>query len=323
MRYNLGDLISPPTMVTGGLLHKMFHVVTEKGDFAIKILNPEIMKRENVLNNMNRSEQISNKFKSQISLIAAKEFNEQYVIELEDYYFMIFDWIDAISLFSTDIKEYHCKEIGKVLGLIHSNNIDIRGLKKEFTTREGYHWDEFLHDAKRQNAEWFKIYKDNIEQIKEWDENIIHCFSKMSDIQVISHRDLDPKNVMWKNNIPFIIDWEAAGFVNPFQEFVEVLNYWTVDSSGEYNKNKFNALVSEYTKYINIQDVDWSAVLHSSFDGMLGWLEYNIRRALGLEGTERGNVKEGIEQLVGTIDELNRYQLHMKCIKEWLSEYAE
>jgi len=26
-----------------------------------------------------------------------------------------------------------------------------------------------------------------------------------------------------------IIDWEAAGYVNPYQEFLEVVNYWTED----------------------------------------------------------------------------------------------
>lgn len=321
-QFKLGNLIKLPTMVTGGLLHKMFYVVTEKGDYAIKILNPDIMKREHALDNMIHSEQISNKFKSEIPLIAAKELDGQHVVEFDNYNFMIFDWIDALSLFGTDIKEYHCKEIGKVLGMMHSLNIDIQGLKKNFATRENYHWDEFLKEAKRQRAEWYTLYKVNIDQIKEWDENVIQSLQEMHDNQVISHRDLDPKNVMWKDDIPYIIDWEAAGYVNPFQEFVEVINYWTVDSSGEYNKNKFHALLSEYIKYNSIQNVDWSAVLNSSFDGMLGWLEYNIRRALGIEGTEKKNIKEGIEQLIGTIDELNRYQLHLKCIKEWLIEYA-
>ena len=79
---------------------------------------------------------------------------------------------------------------------------------------------------------------------------------------------------------------------------------------------------SEYVKYNNVESVNWRVVLQSSLDGMLGWLEYNIKRALGLEGSGSENVEEGIKQLKGTIDELSRCQLNMKCLLEWLNEYA-
>lgn len=51
----------------------------------------------------------------------------------------------------------------------------------------------------------------------------------MRKCQVISHRDLDPKNVMWDGMNPYLIDWEAAGPVNPYQEFLEVALYWVDD----------------------------------------------------------------------------------------------
>ena len=70
---------------------------------------------------------------------------------------------------------------------------------------------------------------------------------KLAGYQVISHRDLDPKNVMWKEKNPYIIDWEAAGYVNPYQELVEVLNYWIVDAEGTYDYGMFQALIKAYT----------------------------------------------------------------------------
>ena len=48
---------------------------------------------------------------------------------------------------------------------------------------------------------------------------------------VISHRDLDPKNVLWHGEEALVIDWEAAGYVNPYQELLEVINYWADDVS--------------------------------------------------------------------------------------------
>ncbi len=75
--------------------------------------------------------------------------------------------------------------------------------------------------------------------------------------QVISHKDLNPKNIIWKNNKPYIIDWEAAGFINPFQELIEVLNYWIPDKTGKYDKAKFNAIIQAYTENIKLHNINW------------------------------------------------------------------
>ncbi len=44
---------------------------------------------------------------------------------------------------------------------------------------------------------------------------------------MISHTDLDRKNVIWQKNVPFIIDWEASGYINPTIELIQVawVNY--------------------------------------------------------------------------------------------------
>lgn len=318
----LGNIIITPVRVTGGLLHKMYHVITDKGNYAIKLLNPDIMQREYALKNMISSEEISNNLSTEIPLIVAREFDGKYVIELDDYFFIIYDWMDATSLFGNDIESCHCEEIGKVLGKIHFLDIDISSIKKESNVRDIFDWNYFLKESQKNNIVWCKVYEENIEKIILWDKNAISSLKALSSNQVISHRDLDPKNVLWKQGKPYIIDWEAAGFINPYQELVEVLNYWTVDSSGEYNKVKLMALLKEYRKLNEISDVDWDAVLCCSFDGMLGWLEYNIKRALGLEGNDSTNIKDGVEQLLSTINELNRYQLRMNSLKGWLNEYT-
>ena len=123
---------------------------------------------------------------------------------------------------------------------------------------------------------------------------------------------------MWNNDELYIIDWEAAGYVNPFQELIEVLNYWISDETGKYNKAKFDALMQAYTENMDIGNVNWDAVMACSFDGMLGWLEYSIKRALGLEGSEAKDRQEGMQQTKGTILELKKYENQIEQLKEWM-----
>ncbi|MBQ6024813.1 MAG: hypothetical protein IJL20_04275 [Lachnospiraceae bacterium] len=47
--YNLGDIKGDILPVSGGLMHKMFKVQTSTGIYAVKYLNPEIMKRPGVM----------------------------------------------------------------------------------------------------------------------------------------------------------------------------------------------------------------------------------------------------------------------------------
>lgn len=317
-RYGLGTLENAPVIVKGGLLHKMYRVQTDNGDYAVKVLNPDIMQRSEALNNMIYSERIANAFADEIPLVAAKQLQGQYVIKEEEFYYMAFDWLEGASIFAPNITTYHCEQIGKILGKIHSMNIKIEGMEKEENTRELFAWDSFLQEAKGQNVTWYLALEDNLSSIKRWDKQAVESLHLASEYQVISHRDLDPKNVMWKEAKPYIIDWEAAGYVNPFQELIEVLNYWIVDEAGEYDREKFEALRKAYTDSMDISEVDWEVILHCSFDGMLGWLEYNVKRALGLEGSNLNDKKEGEKQLMGTIAELKKYEERLLQLNGWL-----
>ncbi len=51
-KYGLGTMQKEPLAVKGGLLHRMYRVTTDQGDYAVKLLNPDIMKRPQAMNNM-------------------------------------------------------------------------------------------------------------------------------------------------------------------------------------------------------------------------------------------------------------------------------
>ena len=323
MRYNLGNIIDSPNMVAGGLMHKMYHVCTDKGEYAIKILNPDIMKRPEALANMVNSELVSNALITLIPLVAAKSFEGKNILELEGTFFEIFDWLEGKSIFVPDITAYHSEQVGRILGKIHASHIEIASMVVDHNKREESAWSELIVNAKECNLEIQDMLQENLADIIKWDKNAVYGLREISKYQVISHRDLDPKNVMWKNDEPFIIDWEAAGYVNPFQELIEVLNYWIADEAGKYDKVKFDALMHAYTESIDVNNVNWEVVLACSFDGMLGWLEYSLKRALGIEGADINEPQEGLHQTKSTIQELKKYENQIEQLKAWIDDYVK
>lgn len=138
MNYNLGNLIDEPKFVTGGLMHKMYQVSTDQGEYAIKLLNPDIMKRPEALTNMIHSELLSNALSNVIPLVAAKTFHGRNIIEMDDSFFVVFDWLDGKSIFAPDISEYHCEQIGRVLGRIHATQVKIDAMVESHDIREEY-----------------------------------------------------------------------------------------------------------------------------------------------------------------------------------------
>ena len=319
-KYNLGCPTEEPVMITGGLLHKMYRVETDQGKYAIKVLNPDIMQRPAALQNMIHSELVSNELKDIVPLVAARSFQNQHVLKEDGQFFMVFDWLEGKSVFVPEISEYHCEQIGRMLGKIHAANIKISTMEEAPESRNVYDWGRLLEAAHGQDAEGYQILKDNLQKIMQWDEDVVANQPEISKVRVISHRDLDPKNVMWKDERAYIIDWEAAGYVNPYQELVEVLNYWIVDAEGKYDDGKFQALTKAYTESMDINCVNWEAVLKCSFDGMLGWLEYNVKRMCGLEGSKEEDRQEGSTQVVGTIGELKRYEEQIAVLRQWIDE---
>lgn len=316
--YHLGKLKGEPEMITGGLMHRMYHVSTDQGEYAVKLLNPDIMKRPEALQNMINSETVSNALKDVVPLVAAKCFDGKCIIELDGSFYVIFDWIEGKSVFVPDISESHCAQVGRILGRIHAANIKVDSIEKSRDIRGVYDWKLLLEKAEQCNDECYSVLQENLVDIMRWDNQVVSSLPEVSQNQVSSHRDLDPKNIMWKNDKPCVIDWEATGYVNPFQELIELLNYWISDETGKYNKAKFDAMMQAYTESMDIRNVNWDAVMDCSFDGMLGWLEYSIKQALGMEGSEAKDRQEGMQQTKGTILELKKYENQIEQLKEWM-----
>ena len=78
----LGKLLEEPARIEGGLLHKMYRVSTTNGLFAVKHLNPEIMKRPNALSNTIHSEKAAKAFDGLIPVIVSLEIDGKQVHKL-------------------------------------------------------------------------------------------------------------------------------------------------------------------------------------------------------------------------------------------------
>lgn len=65
----LGELISSPKPISGGLLHRMYAIETTQANYAVKALNPQIMIRPAAVQNYINSEKIADVANLNISML--------------------------------------------------------------------------------------------------------------------------------------------------------------------------------------------------------------------------------------------------------------
>ncbi len=314
--YNLGNIIEEPKQLTGGLMHRMFKVQTDQSTYCIKALNPEVMARPTALGNTIRSEQIARAMQHLVPLSAAKQFSGAVVLEQDGQYYMIFDFIEGASIYAPALSAKHCEVIGNILGIIHKADVKVQGIEAEDADAPIFDWAGYAQKASGQ--EWAEDYERALPKLIQWNKQAAEAAQILTQHQVISHRDLDPKNVMWHNDQPTLIDWEAAGYINPYQEHIELCGYWAANGKGGMDREKFEAFTQAYRKHVKLEGVDWNPVFSGGMNGMLGWLEYNLKRAMKLIDCSDEDQQLGIAQVKGTIQELYEYEEKCKLMKEWL-----
>lgn len=308
----LGELMNSPTPISGGLLHRMYAVETTTGKYAVKLLNPNIMIRQTAMQNYINSEKISSLVSKEIPALPAEKKDGNIVQNVNGQFYLVFKWIEGITLAQEKIDENHCRKIGQILAAIHQTDFSELEMTHEGTDNVPLtDWEFYLQKGKEENAEWVELLLKNLQNLKDWNSSAAMASDYLTSNMVLSHRDLDPKNVLWNHYNPVLIDWESAGFINPMQDLIETASYWSVNEIGEINQLRFFSFLDGYKEKCGELHADWTMVLATGFSGKLGWLEYSLKRSLWIECTDEEEQKMGTAQVIGTIHEIKDYAVQI------------
>ena len=296
----LGELTSAPTPLTGGHLHRMFALETGTGKFAVKALNPQVMRRPAAKGNVLNAEAVARIAAREIPAAPAKEFACGVMPEIDGQYYLVFDWVEGAPRYHDEIEPSHCAAMGRLLAKLH--RLDFSAVPfEDYAPSEMFPWERYDHP----------LLHENLDDILRWNECLLAAEQKLCTGKVVSHCDLEPKNVMWNAAGPVVIDWEAAGLIHPLHDMADTALYWSRGAKGEVSREKFRAFVGAYQPP---PCDDWQPVLHMGFAGMLGWLDYSFKRALGIECADEAERQMGEEHVAETIAQLRRCEADMEAL---------
>src|ERR1019366_10456406 len=228
--YGLGDPLKELQAVSGGLLHRMWRLDTTQGTFAVKQLNPVIMQKPHMLTSYRLSEHIAAEMASHgIPAVAALTRNGDPVQVIGTQTLMVYRWLDGKTLLPEHVEPAQGRVMGTLLGQMHVLNLHVAELPQpEWKHFRDDDWDLLTVHAYDAGISWATPVRSVMHKLIEWSKLYEQAGEKLSDTYVVSHRDLDQKNVIWQDaQTLWLVDWEAAGLVNPTMELVSMALDWS------------------------------------------------------------------------------------------------
>lgn len=319
---HIGTLIEKPAPIYGGFSHKMYAVTTTQGKYAIKALNPQWMISPLAQQQIILSEQIARVAAKRLSAIPANMFNNKTIQEIDGQLFLVFDWIDGSNVDYDKVAIEHSRIMGAALADIHRTDFSEVNIPKDTSEddimedKAEIDWRFYLHKGELENAVWVDLLKKNIDSLYDYYAQAVEASNSLANEYVISHRNLDTRNVLWQGYTPYIVDWENASWVNPFYDFVSTAIQWS-----NKNKDNFLAFAYGYKSKNELMAANWRQVLYMRLIEPLDWLEVCLKRSLKIDCDDPEEQQLGTEQVEYMINhDVLEYAAQIKVLEEWLNE---
>ena len=300
---NLGNLETSPVPLTGGFMHKMYSLFTDQRKYAVKLLNPFVMQRNTALANCQTAERLEAILEeNDLPIIPALTCGGQKTRNIDGKFFYLYQWYDGRALKPKEVSQMHCAKIGGLLAQIHT--ID----RKESTSipRELHiDWDSYISLMPQKNKELYALLKDTRPLLYESQEKGNIASAKLPPVLSICHNDMDCKNVLWIGSDCRIIDLECLSYANPLMELYETALCWSGYEEYNIDCNLLSCFVNSYAESGGELPTDWE-ILYDCSTGRLEWLEYNVKRSLGIECSEE-EIELGISEVKNTLKHVIYY----------------
>lgn len=298
----LGTIKGQILPVSGGLMHKMYKVQTTTGIYAVKCLNPEIMSRPDAKKNYSEAERLERILEDKgIPIVAAMSFDGKKMVSVSGRYYYIFPWQEGKITDIDAISTEQSYKAGEILGRIHS--IEAKDASQEEPSLSEVDFRGLLESAKAKENMIAPLLEANMLLLETSQIKLNAARKKLPAMRAISNDDMDPKNIMWHDGNAYVIDLECLGYSNPVSSCLELSLQWAGTVNGNFDKNNLEAFFKGYLSYYDNGFRAYDEVFGIAYT-WIEWLEYNIKRALGITSTDADEIRLGELETENTINRI-------------------
>lgn len=294
----LGSVEHPIESVSGGFLHRMFKVCAGGRAYAVKYLNPVIMKRPDAVSNFTAAEKLESVIEDAgIPIVVALRFHNKKMQEVDGDYFYIFDWHSGQTTDWYHITSDQCRQVGSILGRMHA--LDTKFGATVCVEESKIDFDLYLNQSETMDHDLFLLLTESNALLRYAEDELNKARKLLPDIVCISDGDMDPKNVMWENGQPYVIDLECLAYESPVSHALQLSLQWSGATVCDIELSHIHAFFDGYLNAYDNGFRGYAEVFGLAYT-WLEWLEYNLKRALD-KCTGEDEKKTGIKEAKNTL----------------------
>jgi aminoglycoside phosphotransferase (APT) family kinase protein len=273
-----------PSRVYGGLHHTMWRLETTAGTYAVKQLSADAdIGDPDTVRHYNVTEKIAETFALLgVPAVFALRGDTQYLQVTGDEGYLVYPWNTGAALAIRQVSVTHALAIARILATMHRADIRVCGAE---LPRFDVHSEEMILDLVERSGSYGSSIAPSLRGELPALLAMVHAQKSAINVLgknlVLSHGDLDQKNVLWDSaGRPAIIDWESAHRLNPTYEILlQALNWSGIGS--RLDPLLFRSILSAYVDAGGVferESVD--ASLSCILGDWVNWLMYNVGRCL-------------------------------------------
>ena len=270
--FEIGTL-KASTKMHGARSHHAVKVETSQGLYVVKMLLNKPGKSLN-LDLFRNTEAIAYvSLKANLPAIPALIRHNDVIFSKDDQDFMVYPYVDAQMIKRSAMSVPQCGAVASFLARLHNLNLKIPAAPVWKFSYHPQEWQSVITTLPKV-AEMVKTIQDCFEANTRLQQNIV------ADV-VVSHRDLDQNNILWRNETDYVvIDWELAGFIDAATELMYVTIAFSMETASTFNFEKFTVIVTAYLGHRAIKTTDAEPLIYCVLANWLSWAQGQLHRVV-------------------------------------------
>ncbi|MFC4046329.1 phosphotransferase [Dactylosporangium siamense] len=193
---HLGAPIGPMTRVHGGFANRMYRLDTDQGSFAVKELNLADRRSTYHLEDVFRFERAA--FAAGIPMPEPISAGDRTLVHR---------WVEGEKVPEAPVSAAYAFEIGEILARIHALDVEWTHVPVEEPTPQD--WPELAARAAATGQPWAAELAGHVETFLAIAHLVDTC--ERPGPVVLTHRDIQPWNLLARHGRPVVLDWELSG----------------------------------------------------------------------------------------------------------------
>ncbi|HEX6682867.1 MAG TPA: phosphotransferase [Candidatus Limnocylindrales bacterium] len=196
---HLGAPIGPMIRVHGGFGNRMYRLDTDQGSFAVKELNL-VDRRWNY--------HVEDVFRFERAAFAAGIPMPEPI--LAGHHMLVHRWVEGQKVPEAPVPAAYAFEIGQILARIHA--LDVEWTHVSIEEPASRDWPELAERAAATGQPWAGELASHVETFLAIAHFVDAC--ERPGPVVLTHRDIQPWNLLARDGRPVVLDWELSGMLD-------------------------------------------------------------------------------------------------------------